>query len=312
MCKQYLGFLDQTFKDFELILVDDGSTDASGEICDEYSINYFNVKVIHKENSGISSARNVGIALSTGKWLMFCDDDDKVEPGWMETLYDAAQMHRNCLINCEFAKVDTNGNKMIIKIPDIKEEQSFERDDYYLLYKYNYSPYLWIRIFDATIIKKYRIAFNESMKKGGEDALFVLDYFKHIDGRILYVPKCHYLWIDNGSSTSRNYNPFYYDLVKVLYWARKEFISKQYMQEYKNTYFYIFYHCIINVMAKNPQEHSEKIKYCNQIIKDAAFQDALSGADSINCDDRLRRVLSFKNMRILEIYWKMIDVLHGK
>lgn len=81
------SILNQTFSDFELILVDDGSTDDSGKICDEYKLKDNRVIVIHKENSGVSSARNVGIDKSTGKFLGFVDSDDYIKKDMYETLY---------------------------------------------------------------------------------------------------------------------------------------------------------------------------------------------------------------------------------
>ena len=73
------SILNQTFTDFELILVDDGSTDNSGKICDEYAEKDCRIKVIHKDNWGVSSARNVGLENSVGEYIMFCDSDDFVE-----------------------------------------------------------------------------------------------------------------------------------------------------------------------------------------------------------------------------------------
>ena len=76
------SILNQTYSDFELLLIDDGSTDISGVICDEYAVSDNRVKVIHKDNGGVSSARNVGINNSQGKYIMFCDSDDFVHPSW--------------------------------------------------------------------------------------------------------------------------------------------------------------------------------------------------------------------------------------
>ncbi len=80
--------LAQTFTDFELILVDDGSTDASGKICDEYSSKDSRIRVIHKQNGGLSDARNVGIEASIGDYLMFVDSDDWVAEDYVKLLYE--------------------------------------------------------------------------------------------------------------------------------------------------------------------------------------------------------------------------------
>lgn len=87
-CIDYI--LNQTFKDFELILVDDGSTDRCGEICDEYEILDKRIKVIHKPNRGLSSARNAGIDISSGKYIGFVDSDDYIHPQMYQILYKAS------------------------------------------------------------------------------------------------------------------------------------------------------------------------------------------------------------------------------
>ncbi len=82
------SILAQTFTDFEVILVDDGSPDNSGKICDEYASKDSRVRVIHKENGGLSSARNAGIDVARGKYLGFVDSDDYIEKDMYELLYD--------------------------------------------------------------------------------------------------------------------------------------------------------------------------------------------------------------------------------
>ena len=92
-CEKYIGkciesILNQTFKDLELILIDDGSADESGKICDEYKIQDKRVKVIHEKNSGVSIARNVGINVAKGKYIGFVDSDDYLAPDMYESLYE--------------------------------------------------------------------------------------------------------------------------------------------------------------------------------------------------------------------------------
>lgn len=83
------SIINQTYKDLEIILVDDGSTDNSGQICDQYAKKDNRIKVIHKENGGLSDARNVGIKNSTGEYLSFIDSDDYIDKDMIECLYNA-------------------------------------------------------------------------------------------------------------------------------------------------------------------------------------------------------------------------------
>lgn len=84
------SILNQTYQDFELILVDDGSKDQSGAICDRYQKEHSNIKVIHQENQGQAATRNHGVEISQGEWVMFVDSDDVIHPCLLEYLYKAA------------------------------------------------------------------------------------------------------------------------------------------------------------------------------------------------------------------------------
>ena len=92
--------LNQTFCDFELILVNDGSTDSSGKICDEFAVTDNRIRVIHKQNGGASDARNSGIDVAQGEWIMFFDSDDCFEPDIVQTLYETAQRENADMAVC--------------------------------------------------------------------------------------------------------------------------------------------------------------------------------------------------------------------
>lgn len=106
------SILAQTFTDFELILVDDGSPDSCGEICDNYAKADPRITVIHKENGGLSSARNAGIKIAKGKYIGFVDSDDYINEKMYEVLYNNAVLHSSDLVVCDFLKVNvTHGTK---------------------------------------------------------------------------------------------------------------------------------------------------------------------------------------------------------
>lgn len=91
--EQYLeecvdSLINQTFKDIEIILVDDGSPDNCGSICDAFATRYPQIRVIHQENSGLSVARNIGIDSSSGEYICFVDSDDMVAPDYCQRLYE--------------------------------------------------------------------------------------------------------------------------------------------------------------------------------------------------------------------------------
>ena len=107
--EQYLencieSILNQTFKDFELILVDDGSTDNSGKICDIYEKKDTRIKVIHKNNGGLSSARNTGLDIACGKYIGFVDSDDSIHPKMYEVLYNLIKNHKSDISCCNYKR----------------------------------------------------------------------------------------------------------------------------------------------------------------------------------------------------------------
>ena len=106
------SILNQTYKDIELILIDDGSKDNSGEICDDYALRDNRIKVVHKKNGGVSSARNAGLELATGEYVGWVDADDYIEPDMFEYLYKLAINYKADIAECGYASVD--GNKVTV------------------------------------------------------------------------------------------------------------------------------------------------------------------------------------------------------
>lgn len=99
--------LDQTFRDFELILVNNGSTDGSGAVCDRYAARDGRIRVIHQENSGVSAARNAGVAAAQGEYIGFTDSDDIIEQDMYETMVSLAEKYQAEVVQCEHDRADS-------------------------------------------------------------------------------------------------------------------------------------------------------------------------------------------------------------
>ena len=108
--------LSQTFADFELILVDDGSPDNCPEICDKYAQKDHRIKVVHKENAGLGMARNLGVEVATGDFICFIDSDDFIEEECLNAMYSAAEENKVDLVICDYYKYFENGQKDHIAI----------------------------------------------------------------------------------------------------------------------------------------------------------------------------------------------------
>ena len=122
------SILAQTFADFELLLVNDGSTDSSGAICDEYAQKDNRVRVFHKENTGVSATRNLGIDNSKGEYLIFIDSDDYwIDNNSLEQLYLTAIQHDLDIVRGEYKAVDENGEDLFVRpISKSKEKVSYK------------------------------------------------------------------------------------------------------------------------------------------------------------------------------------------
>ena len=107
------SILAQTMPDFELLLVNDGSPDRSGEICDEYAIKDSRVRVFHKENGGVSSARQMGLENAIGEYVIHCDPDDWVEPNMLEEMTQYAKNTQSDMVICDFFTENIYGGNLI-------------------------------------------------------------------------------------------------------------------------------------------------------------------------------------------------------
>ncbi len=115
------SILAQTYCDFELILVDDGSQDSSGIICDEYAAKDSRIAVIHKENQGLISARRIGLKNSLGQYICFVDSDDQISDALLQNASDIISRFSSDVITFKWVKVDMNGNPICEETPAFNE-----------------------------------------------------------------------------------------------------------------------------------------------------------------------------------------------
>lgn len=147
------SILAQTFTDFELILVDDGSPDSCGKICDDYSRVDNRIKVIHKKNGGVSSARNAGLDIVKGTYVGFVDSDDFINNRMYEELYTHALLFSSDIVVCNYVMVDQNQKDAIDKKPVIEEVNHYTNIEalYNLYHKKRTYVYLWNKLFKRTL-----------------------------------------------------------------------------------------------------------------------------------------------------------------
>ena len=184
------SIINQTYKQLEIILVNDGSTDNSLEICNLYASNDERIKIINKENGGVSSARNRGIEAATGKYLIFIDADDYIEKNMFEVLSNDLFKYDVDMSMCGYKNVDINGN--ILSVSESLKEKYFDAKTFkhYLFMPNYYREILCNKLFKIDIIKNNNIRFREDIHIN-ENIVFILDfaYFarKYVfDNELLY------------------------------------------------------------------------------------------------------------------------------
>lgn len=193
------SILNQTYQDFELIIVDDGSTDGSDVICDKFANGDDRIKVIHKVNGGPSSARNVGLSHATGEYVYFIDCDDELQLDGLTKLQSAMEKNLVELVICGYNVINKEKTSKInfnsIPNGNIKEEQTFLN-----ILKNSLFASLWNKLY---LRAKITHEFNEEIK-WGEDLQFNLEYIKNISNFSLIEDPLYnyYIYINENSLTS--------------------------------------------------------------------------------------------------------------
>ncbi len=204
------SILKQSYHDFEAILVDDGSTDSSGWICDEYTTKDPRFIVIHKENNGVSSARNTGLEIAKGDWVYFVDSDDELYPNALETLYQFTN-NRIDMVMAGYCVIQQDG--LVQTASPVQINKTITKDDAIRqMYKpeyYNYLGYLWIKLFRRSLIIKNHLMMNEDIFFN-EDRLFSVEYMCKMEQKAVFTTKPvykYYLRNDSAmASLSKSFN----------------------------------------------------------------------------------------------------------
>lgn len=163
------SIVHQHFKDFEVLLINDGSSDNSGKICDEYAANDERIRVFHKNNGGVSSARNLGLTEAKGEWICFVDSDDWIEPN---TLSSITKIEDNEIDFVQFGFKQINATGKIMMQSDIPSNRITMGKDAYLNTN-TYHSAICGYLIKTNTIRKYNINFPETIKYG-EDQAFIL------------------------------------------------------------------------------------------------------------------------------------------
>lgn len=194
------SILAQSFTDFELILVDDGSTDDSLRICEAYAFRDARIRVFHQQNAGVSAARNLGVEQAQGDWLCYVDSDDVVLPAYLQDMLEAADAE-DCLV---MGNISDSRMKGLITSDVVLEGEAMVR--YMLSHNILNLSGPVAKLYNRATLVKYGIRFPQDIHYG-EDMLYFLQYLNHI-GRVAFRQSELYQVTMREGSLSRGYYPF--------------------------------------------------------------------------------------------------------
>lgn len=208
------SIVSQTYRNLEIILVNDGSTDQSLQICNNYAQLDSRVKVVDIANSGVSKARNTGLSHANGEYIQFVDSDDVISPEMVSRMVTAIETYRKDLCICGFEMITLDENKRPANRSSfssgfIGHECVFTKERFldklaFILWRSCLLECSWNKLFRRNIIQANQISFPEDMELG-EDFSFNLDYFQNINGAILLEDKMYYYLQTNKDALTRRY-----------------------------------------------------------------------------------------------------------
>lgn len=278
---------EQAYQNVEIILADDGSTDSSSRMCDQLAATDRRIRVIHKPNGGVSSARNAGIDAATGEYISFCDSDDYLEPDYLASLLQTAESNPDCgHIWCCFQTV--TGYQKENAVPNYSAAEDIQR---YTLQDYMTLHEMWLdagpcnKLYRSDIIKSSGIRFPENLSLG-EDWLFNLAYIDASkNGRIAVITKPLYNYVrGNDESLDSKYRSDLLDIYRrlnnaCLTYLQKWEVSDAQMAKFFDSRFYLYERVLRNTMRAPDKSLHEKIQWNNAFLRGAEFREALEARE---------------------------------
>lgn len=193
------SLLAQTFGDFEVLIVDDGSTDRSPRICDDYANRDSRVKVLHKKNGGVASARQTGLDTAIGEFVIHVDPDDWVEPTMLQELHAKAVSEDADVVICDYY-VDTKEKTSLVKQqPSALDAKTILKELFQQLH-----GSCWNKLVKRVCYNKFEIHFPIGLNYC-EDLLTWIQMFQHDELRIAYLPKAFYHYVQHTNSITHVY-----------------------------------------------------------------------------------------------------------
>ena len=209
--------ISQTLRDIEIILIDDGSTDSSPEICDKYAAIDKRIKVVHKENAGMGVSYNLGMDMAQGEYIGFVESDDYIDENMFEALYSIAQKYKPDIVKSQWFD-------FYEKIDSVKKSQQFANfNSYQVINPQDYSWILrqqctvWSAIYKTSYIREKNVRYLESPGASYQDVGFTFKAFTSADSMVI-TPDAYYYYRRDNENSSINSK----EKAEVIFWEYEE------------------------------------------------------------------------------------------
>lgn len=236
----------QTLTDFEVLMIDDGSTDESCMILDEYANKDTRFKVVHKRNEGVSAARQTGIELAQGEYVIHADSDDWVDATMLEELYEKAEVTDADVVICDFYSNTDTKQTICKQQPSMLEPDVVLRELFQQLH-----GNCWNKLLRRVCYTKYHMYFPKGINHC-EDLLTWVQLFQHKDVKIAYLPKAFYHYYNNPNSITRHFTRSTYEMRLSYIDKLNEILSSEYEKIKQQAAFCVFTEAVMfNVLTRS-------------------------------------------------------------
>lgn len=304
------SILAQTFQDFELILVDDGSPDNCPAICDEYAQKDNRIHVIHQENGGLSAARNAGIDIAQGKYLLFCDSDDYVAPFWCESLVSSVRDKQDNYIFGRIQRVyESEECSPSSALYSDKSIEELSIGKFLELHAKSETGFAWNVLYYTDVIRELGLRFRQDVII--EDLPFCLEYLKRMKS-ITYCAAAEYYYMQRQVPTlSRKYYQDGFRKWREKYAAIQDFICDKISAGEQDTYrkliaehyLYYFLSSLENTFdQRNKWSLAQKLQYNQRVVNTEEFRHCLLYCEGGNENQRSLQMLKKGNYYAAYLY----------
>jgi len=275
----------QTLRDIEIILVDDGSPDGCPALCDELAAADNRIHVVHKENGGLSSARNAGLCIATGKYVGFVDSDDDVELDMYEKLVQKAEQYAADFVMCDYRRVLPDGTASLVTKSlsgGLYEKQDIRNVIFPQLImgeNVDYGPLLsvWHCLYNREFLSHYKISFAEDVK-WSEDNLFSA-YVGYNAQRFYYIKgKALYHYYQNADSITTSYRAGAWKVYcRMNEYLREYFLRKKDFDFSRQLQLHILYYAcnVVGMECKNAANLLDAVTRTKEVLHTPVFVDAM-------------------------------------